>query len=73
MAHFDAATAAVTAALDAGARYADARVMHRRYESMNARNGDIEDLVSEESEGLGVRALVGSSWGFFAVRSEERL
>lgn len=67
MAHFDAATAAVTAALDAGARYADARVMHRRYESMNARNGDIEDLVSEESEGLGVRALVGSSWGFFAV------
>ena len=31
------------AALDAGARYADARVMHRRYESMTARNGEIED------------------------------
>ncbi|MGS2613498.1 TldD/PmbA family protein [Micromonospora sp. LZ34] len=67
MTEFDAATAAVQAALDAGARYADARVMHRRYESMSARNGEIEELVQDESIGLGVRALVGSSWGFHAV------
>ena len=67
MTEFDAATAAVQAALDAGARYADARVMHRRYESMAARNGDIEELLQDESIGLGVRALVGSSWGFHAV------
>ena len=39
MTEFDAATAAVEAALAAGARYADARVMHRQYESMSARNG----------------------------------
>ncbi|MEV1285753.1 TldD/PmbA family protein [Micromonospora sp. NPDC049679] len=67
MSHFDAATAAVQAALDAGARYADARVMHRRYESMSARNGDIEELSQNEDAGIGVRALVGSSWGFYAV------
>ncbi|SBT47295.1 TldD/PmbA family protein [Micromonospora auratinigra] len=67
MSEFDVATAAVQAALDAGARYADARVMHRRYESMSARNGDIEELTQDESIGLGVRALVGSSWGFHAV------
>ncbi|MCI4062577.1 TldD/PmbA family protein [Micromonospora sp. R77] len=67
MSEFDAAGAAVQAALDAGARYADARVMHRRYESMSARNGDIEELTQDESIGLGVRALVGSSWGFHAV------
>lgn len=67
MSGFDAATAAVQAALDAGARYADARMMHRRYESMSARNGDIEELTQDESIGLGVRALVGSSWGFHAV------
>lgn len=67
MTEFDAATAAVQAALDAGARYADARVMHRRYESMSARNGDVEELTQDESIGLGVRALVGSSWGFHAV------
>jgi TldD protein len=67
MSHFDVATAAVQAALDAGARYADARVMHRRTESMNARNGEIEDLAQDESAGVGVRALVGSGWGFYAV------
>ncbi|MFI7573465.1 TldD/PmbA family protein [Micromonospora sp. NPDC049497] len=67
MSGFEAASAAVQAALDAGARYADARVMHRRYESMSARNGDIEELTQDESIGLGVRALVGSSWGFHAV------
>src|SRR3954451_447888 len=67
MSHFDEAYSAVQAALDAGARYADARVMVRRTESMTARDGTIEDLSSDESAGLGVRALVGSSWGFYAV------
>jgi TldD protein len=67
MSHFDEAGAAVQSALDAGARYADARVMLRRSESMTARDGDVEDLASAESAGLGVRALVGSSWGFYAV------
>jgi TldD protein len=67
MTHFDTATAAVEAALAAGARYADARVMHRRFESMDARNGEIEELSQDEDAGVGVRALVGSSWGFYAV------
>src|SRR5262245_38738026 len=67
MSEFDAATAAVQAALDAGATYADARVMHRRTESMDARNGEIEELSQYEDAGVGVRALVGSGWGFFAV------
>lgn len=67
MTHFDEAGAAVQAALDAGARYADARVMVRRSESVSARDGDVEDVGFDESAGLGVRALVGSSWGFYAV------
>ncbi|MET0324717.1 MAG: TldD/PmbA family protein [Ilumatobacteraceae bacterium] len=67
MTEFAAAEAAVQAALDAGARYADARVMHRRYESMTARNGDVEELGQHEDAGIGVRALVGSGWGFYAV------
>ena len=64
---FDLATAAVEGALAAGARYADARGMLLRHESMSAKNGDVEDLVQRESVGVGVRALVGSSWGFVAV------
>jgi TldD protein len=63
----EAAEAAVQAALDAGARYADARVMHRRYEAMSARSGDVEELDQSEDSGIGVRALVGSGWGFFAT------
>ena len=64
---FDVAQAAVSGALAAGARYADARAMLLRNESMSARNGEVEDLVQRESVGVGVRALVGSSWGFVAV------
>src|SRR3954449_7625716 len=37
---FDAAVAAVEAALAAGARHADARLVDRRHESMTARDGD---------------------------------
>jgi TldD protein len=64
---FDYAQAAVEAALAAGARYADARVMLTRHEEMSAQNGIVEDLRQVEGAGVGVRALVGSSWGFFAT------
>src|SRR5215212_7067511 len=64
---FDAAAAAVDAALAAGARYADARLVDRRYESLTARDGDVRALTQTTSVGLGVRALVGSSWGFAAL------
>src|SRR6187431_3029532 len=64
---FEYADAAVEAAVAAGARYADARVMDRRHESMNARNGEIEGLTQEGSVGIGVRALIGSGWGFFST------
>ena len=67
MTHFDAATAAVEAALAAGARYADARAMERRDESMTARNGTVTALLENEDAGIGVRALVGSSWGYYAM------
>ena len=63
----DIAQQAVEAALAAGATYADARVMEIRTEAMSARNGVVEALDREERAGIGVRALIGSSWGFFAV------
>jgi TldD protein len=65
--HFEEAATAVAAALAAGAQYADARVMVRRTESMQARNGEIEELSQHSDAGIGVRALVGSSWGFAAL------
>jgi len=64
---FDVAAAAVEAALAAGARYADARLVDRRHEAMTARDGDVRSLSQTTAAGLGVRALVGSSWGFAAL------
>ncbi|MCA1691318.1 MAG: TldD/PmbA family protein, partial [Actinobacteria bacterium] len=47
--------------------YADARFGLANSESLHARNGELEGLHQSESGGVGVRALIGSSWGFFAV------
>ena len=69
---FEYAEAAVKAALAAGAKYADARVMDRRHESMSARNGEIEGLTQEGSVGIGVRALIGSGWGFYSTANLTR-
>ncbi|MEX2549755.1 MAG: TldD/PmbA family protein [Nitriliruptoraceae bacterium] len=64
---FDYARAAVEGALDAGATYADARVVIRRHESLHAQNGSLEAVRHIEDAGVGVRALFGSSWGFAAT------
>ena len=64
---FDPAVAAVEGALAAGAEYADARVVVSRRQSLEALNETIESLDQSESAGVGVRALIGSSWGFFAT------
>jgi TldD protein len=64
---FEFAQAAVEGALAAGATYADARFGVNTSESLQARNGVLEGLRQGESAGVGVRALIGSSWGFFAA------
>lgn len=64
---FAVAERGVQAALDAGATYADARVVWRRVRSLSARNGQLESLDDEDSLGVGIRALIGASWGFAAT------
>ena len=64
---FEYAQAAVEGALDAGATYADARVVDARSESIDVMNGAVQQVAREESIGVGVRALMGSSWGFYAT------
>ena len=64
---FDYASAAVEAALAAGASYADARVVIRSHERVTGRNGELEAVTNLEDAGVGVRALVGASWGFAAT------
>ena len=64
---FDYAQTAVEGALAAGAGYADARVVIATTESIDVQNQVVESMDHTETAGVGVRALVGSSWGFFAT------
>ena len=57
---------AVEAALAAGASYADARVVLHRDQSVSTKNGRVENVFDVDSEGIGVRVLVGGAWGFAA-------
>jgi TldD protein len=59
---------AVDAAVAAGATYADARAVFRRSQSIATKNGKVEAVSDVESEGIGVRVLVGGAWGFAGDR-----
>jgi TldD protein len=59
---------AIEAALQAGAEYADARGVVRRDQHVSTKNGQVESVADSESEGLGVRVLVGGAWGFACDR-----
>jgi TldD protein len=59
---------AVAVALGAGASYADARTVVRRAQTVGTRNGRVERLDDIETEGIGVRVLVGGAWGFACDR-----
>jgi len=64
---------ALDAAVAGGAAYADARAVSRRDQLVATRNGDVLSVTDQESEGIGVRVLVGGAWGFACDRrlSEE--
>jgi TldD protein len=64
----DLCAAAVDAATGAGAEYADARVVVKRNQFVATKNGRVERLTDSESEGIGVRVLVGGAWGFACDR-----
>jgi TldD protein len=61
---FDRAEVAVQAAVDSGASYSDARAMITRSETIRVQNQKLDSLDVDETVGVGVRALIGSSWGF---------
>jgi TldD protein len=44
--------------------YADARRVLRATEHLSTRNGEVETIAAEASDGVGVRVRVGGAWGF---------
>ena len=47
-----------------GARYADIRILERREQVVSVKNGNVDGIGDSDSQGFGVRVLVGNSWGF---------
>ena len=64
---FDFLEIAIDSAIDSGAKYSDARVLISKSRSIAAKNGEIENFNENEKIGIGIRALVGSSWGFYST------
>jgi TldD protein len=48
--------------------YAEARHVHHRHEALAVHDELVDAVDTEESEGIGVRVLVGGAWGFAATR-----
>ncbi len=58
---------ALGAAKSAGASYADARIARQRFNSIQTRERQIQDVQDSDTIGCGVRALVDGCWGFAAT------
>src|SRR4051812_19208961 len=63
----DLVAEALNAARDAGASYADVRIGRYRRQTINTRERQITGVSDSESYGLGVRTILGGSWGFAAT------
>ncbi|KGI68888.1 TldD/PmbA family protein [Mycolicibacterium rufum] len=58
------ADAALSAALHAGASYADLRIHAMTTETVQLRDGALENAVVDDEIGLAVRVIVDGNWGF---------
>jgi len=47
-----------------GADYADIRIVRRRIEEIEVKNGNVEALTHDEDLGFGIRILSDGAWGF---------
>jgi TldD protein len=60
------AAAALSAARQAGATYADIRIADYRTQALRAREGRITTVSDDTSSGFGVRVIAEGTWGFSA-------
>ncbi|MGH3430716.1 MAG: PmbA/TldA family metallopeptidase, partial [Mycobacteriales bacterium] len=63
---------AVDAAVQNGAKYADARVVERRHELISTQNDGLEPILIESDCGIGIRALYEFGWGFTSTGNLSR-
>jgi TldD protein len=65
----DLADAALAAAKQAGAGYADIRINRYRNQFLFTRDRRVQNIVNTEDYGFGVRVLVDGTWGFASSSS----
>src|SRR5438874_9712806 len=46
------------------ATYADVRVVRRRHDGLHVQGESVGQVLTEESEGIGLRVLLDGQWGF---------
>jgi TldD protein len=62
----DLSSRALNMAQVRGASYADIRVVNRLTQRIAVKNGKVEALQQDETQGFGVRVIVNGAWGFAA-------
>ena len=55
---------ALQKAKEAGAEYADIRIIDSKTESVRVKNGAVTGVSSRENKGFGIRVLIDGAWGF---------
>jgi TldD protein len=68
----DVIETALAAAKQAGASYADVRIVRRRAEEIATREDHVTLVGASESYGFGVRVIANGAWGFAASPAVER-
>jgi TldD protein len=63
----DLALQALDAVARPGVDYADVRAVESRDREIATKNGKVGHLSTTESQGIGIRVLIGGSWGFAAT------
>lgn len=64
---FELLNKCIDSAVGSGASYADARILISKSRTISSKDGDLEEFNDSENMGVGIRALVRSSWGFYAT------
>ena len=67
----DLAARVLNMAQTRGASYADVRIVNRQYQTIIVKNGRVETLEQNESQGFGVRVIAEGAWGFASSSSME--
>jgi TldD protein len=54
-----------------GASYADVRVVNRTVQRIGVKDGRVQEMIQQESQGFGVRVIADGAWGFAACSRDD--